>query len=661
MQLFRIASRIACVMSFFAATLPACAGTITVNSTAAPSASFCTLGQAIYAANLANNPTDATPFGATTIAPLSDSVATTVGIGTCAGAAAGDNTIDLATYAGQTITFSIDAPDNFWYGPNALPPIASTITIEGHGATLFIQNGTSPRLRFFFVGADAASGLTPGYNTPGPGNLTLHNLTLTGGRQQGGNGGFDGGGGGGGLGGAIYNQGTLTVSAVTLTGNTATGGSANDGTLVGTGSGGMGENSLATYTGGGMGGAVPSGTGQAGNAGGASNGGAGGGSANGTAGAGGAWIGKAGGSDGDGGGGGSGYYNEFGGAFSSGGGGGFGGGFGGFGGGAGGSAGGGFGGGGFGGGGGGVGGGGGGGGGFGGGGGGGGLGGGGGGGLGGGQGGGGGFGAGGGTGASGGFGGGGGGGGGAGMGGAIFNHAGTLFLINATLTANSATGGNSYAGAFAFGGSGGSGYGGAIFNLNGDLRISFSTLAFNTVTGGNGDVADGGANGDANGGEIYTLGYNGNASTGSTISSVGLSNTIVANSSGGIDLLVDAPANVVGGLVNTALARALNYYFDFGPNLVMASSSIHNAAPQPTWPFTTDPLLGVLASNHASNAPFTLALLAGSPATHTADCFDFDNIARVPVDERGSLRPTSGCDLGAYDGERIFANGFQSP
>jgi hypothetical protein len=98
---------------------------------------------------------------------------------------------------------------------------------------------------------------------------------------------------------------------------------------------------------------------------------------------------------------------------------------------------------------------------------------------------------------------------------------------------------------------------------------------------------------------------------------------------------------------------------NYGPNLVMTSSSINNASPQAPWPFTTDPLLGVLASNHASNAPFTLALLAGSPATHTADCFDFDGFAHVPVDERGSLRPISGCDLGAYDGERIFANGFQ--
>jgi len=184
-------------------------------------------------------------------------------------------------------------------------------------------------------------------------------------------------------------------------------------------------------------------------------------------------------------------------------------------------------------------------------------------------------------------------------------------------------------------------------------------LAFNTVTGGGGDLVHGGANGDANGGEIYTLGYNGNANTGSAFSSVGLSNTIVANSSGGIDLIVDQPANVAGGLVNAAFAVALNSLAGYGPNLVMASSSINAAYPQPTWPFTTDPLLGVLASNHASNAPFTLALLPGSQATHAADCHDFNDTALVPVDERGSLRPGSGCDLGAYDGERIFASGFQ--
>jgi hypothetical protein len=132
-------------------------------------------------------------------------------------------------------------------------------------------------------------------------------------------------------------------------------------------------------------------------------------------------------------------------------------------------------------------------------------------------------------------------------------------------------------------------------------------LAFNTVTGGGGYT-----NSDANGGEIYTLGYNGDASTGSVDSAVGLSNTIVANSSGGIDMIIDAPANVAGGLVNTAQAHALNYAVDHGPNLVMTSSSINNAAPQPTW-LTGDPLLGVLARITCT----IYAGFAGSrPATH---------------------------------------------
>ena len=133
MQLFRVASRVARVMSVFAASLPAFAGTITVNSAAAPSAGVCTLGQAIYTANFINNLTGAAPPGATTVAPLSDSVAATVGVGNCTDATTGANTIDLSKYAGQTITFSIDAPDNFWYGANALPPVASVITIESVG------------------------------------------------------------------------------------------------------------------------------------------------------------------------------------------------------------------------------------------------------------------------------------------------------------------------------------------------------------------------------------------------------------------------------------------------------------------------------------------------------------------------------------------------
>ena len=116
------------------------------------------------------------------------------------------------------------------------------------------------------------------------------------------------------------------------------------------------------------------------------------------------------------------------------------------------------------------------------------------------------------------------------------------------------------------------------------------------------------------------------------------------------------------GLVNTAVAAALERGGSggYGINLVMSSASVNNAVVQPAWTFTTDPLLDVLASNHASNVPLTRALLPGSPAIKTADCYDFDITALVPVDERGWPRPTNACDLGAYDnGERIFANGFE--
>ena len=82
-------------------------------------------------------------------------------------------TIELE--AGQT--YELTSVENWWYGPNALPVIASAIAIEGHGATLRIPEadaGGTPivRLRFFYVGADPAASSTLGFNTPGAGRLT---------------------------------------------------------------------------------------------------------------------------------------------------------------------------------------------------------------------------------------------------------------------------------------------------------------------------------------------------------------------------------------------------------------------------------------------------------------------------------------------------------
>lgn len=631
---------------------PLMAGTITVSHTGASSASTCTLAQAIYAANRANNPGNTTPSGATTLSPLSNSATTGIGVGTCSGATAGANIIQLPVAA--TIGYGSDSPDNFWYGPNALPPIASNITIEGRGATLTVTLGNSPRLRFFYIGADPQSTATPGYNTPGPGSLTLKDLTLSGGRQQGGA--SERGGAGAGLGGAIYNQGTLSLQGVTLENNQAVGGASALFTISSNDGGGLGADANSRS---GMGGAVPAGTSDAGLDANATTGegGAGGGTANGTGGYGGnqsTLVSSGGNGSGAGGSklptsvadvgaGGSGFGGGLGGAsYADGnifpnGGGSFGvggdakGSGGGVGGGGGRSSG---------------------------------------------YGGGGGFGAGGGNsgnggvGGRGGFGGGGacpsaapgygggkghpnlacwGGGAGAGMGGAIFNHAGTLSIVNSTFSGNAANGGASLEGQVA--GGGGSGFGGAIFNLNGSVHIAFSTLSGNRVAGGIGGVLAGLGNGAAYGGAVFSLAYNGAAVTGSSTASLTLEHSILANSIGGADLAVDQPAEVSGGLVNAAIVQTNA----IGMNVVM-STIVGGTTPLPTF-INSDPMLGALANNGGPTR--TMALLPGSPAIDAAT-------AGTPpaTDQRDLARPFgAAADIGAFElgpaTELILKDGFE--
>ena len=161
----------------------------------------------------------------------------------------GPDTISLAP--GCTYTFFQGAfQGGGWYGNNALPPIASDITIEGNGATLAQDAVIIGHFRYFFVGADPTRPETLDYVTPGAGKLTIRDLTLKDGQAHGG--GSFGGGGGAGMGGAIFNMGTLRVERSTLTGNSAVGG-AGDGTDGGDASGGgigFAGNSL---NGGGMG------------------------------------------------------------------------------------------------------------------------------------------------------------------------------------------------------------------------------------------------------------------------------------------------------------------------------------------------------------------------------------------------------------------------
>ena len=195
--------------------------------------------------------------------------------GDCATAAGGPWTIDLATAA----TYTLSAVDNYWYGPNGLPPIAATITIDGNGSTIERAGASgTPAFRLIFVGADpSTTGPTPGYSTPGAGELTLEDLTLSGGLAQGGS--SNGGGGGLGAGGAIFTQGAVTLQSVTISGNSAVGGTGGDFALGSNayGGGGIGSSADSSGDGGGFGGAVTSSNGESTGAASAGGGGGGGG------------------------------------------------------------------------------------------------------------------------------------------------------------------------------------------------------------------------------------------------------------------------------------------------------------------------------------------------------------------------------------------------
>ncbi|MCC6621710.1 MAG: hypothetical protein IT385_10675, partial [Deltaproteobacteria bacterium] len=119
-------------------------------------------------------------------------------------------------------TFVLSAIDNHWYGPNGLPPVFTPITIEGNGARIVREGDVA--LRFFYV-AGPFHNLRAGKPAAAtPGTLVLRNLTLAGGLFRGGR--SENGGGGAGMGGAIFNQGTLTLDGVTAHDNRAEGGSA---------------------------------------------------------------------------------------------------------------------------------------------------------------------------------------------------------------------------------------------------------------------------------------------------------------------------------------------------------------------------------------------------------------------------------------------------
>ena len=198
---------------------------------------------------------------------------------------------DTGTVALDTIVFDLsgtidlNTADDITAGPSAFR-ITSNISIDASSAPTGIALRRDPALgaaalRFFLVSAG--------------GNLTLNDLTLSGGRATGGSGGSGAGGGGGaaGVGGAIWNQGgSLTVNNSTFLSNEA--------------QGGAGGNSRAGFGGGGGGGGL-NGNGADGTAGAFGAGGVGG-PGGGGSGGGSGFVGSPGGNFAGGGGGGDGHF-----------------------------------------------------------------------------------------------------------------------------------------------------------------------------------------------------------------------------------------------------------------------------------------------------------------------------------------------------------------
>jgi hypothetical protein len=120
------------------------------------------------------------------------------------------NDIDAANKAGGTNTitlaanknFDLNAVDNIVDGPTALPVITAgdSLAIIGNGDVIQRKN-SAPNFRFFDVSSGAS--------------LTLESLTLQGGSELGSGSAAEGG--------ALYNQGSLTLRSVTVQNNVAAG------------------------------------------------------------------------------------------------------------------------------------------------------------------------------------------------------------------------------------------------------------------------------------------------------------------------------------------------------------------------------------------------------------------------------------------------------
>jgi CSLREA domain-containing protein len=212
---------------------------------------------------------------------------------------------------------------------------------------------------------------------------------------------------------------------------------------------------------------------------------------------------------------------------------------------------------------------------------------------------------------------------GAGFGGAVFNHGGTVHVLNSTFTGNVAQGG--------VGGvlpeNDGAGLGGAIFNLNGTVQVAFSTLARNTAAQG--------------GGAIYSLGDNGIATQSgpavpAATATVTLHNSILSDTPGGAADFVQNTHASNGTSTGSVASSGTD-------NLIETQGSGPNAFAGVA--LSGDPQLRSLASNGGPTR--SLAPAAGSPAIDAAA-----DLPGFQLDQRGVARRFGAFpDLGSVESD----------
>jgi len=209
---------------------------------------------------------------------------------------------------------------------------------------------------------------------------------------------------------------------------------------------------------------------------------------------------------------------------------------------------------------------------------------------------------------------------------------GTMTIDNSLISGNSALGDHAYADI--------GGFGGGIY-ISGNLTISNTTISGNSAE-------DNGRGGAGKGGGIYA-----------SFNRLILDHVTIADNHASIysDLFLGAGARmqqkstIIANNLGGDNCGIFGAFTNLGNNLDSGNSC---GFMEPSDLVNTDPLLGPLQDN--GGPTFTHALLPGSPAIDhilPVNCI-------VTTDQRGVSRPSGvGCDIGAYELDIIFADGFE--